>query len=363
MKRTDDKRLKQIMPEKNILFNEFEMKIGNHPIILFTDWFGDLYYLKTRSVYDGQGFKKDKTEFEIEIPVSAMKKETLLVKDFYLDTARIYKIKEQEFDLIYNNERIPLVSHLDWEYGKTVFKEVLKNFEKQPPKISIIEVFLNDELGKFNSFTIYSHEEILKQEENKLKTQDKWNEEIVIKKATILENSKTPYAQNFLEDVKNWTYEEFFEYQDALFQFRQKWKNEEKWLETHFGDNEFENFSTYFAVEKDIFRSHLEQILLNIEDETTKKNYVFQIREIELNLPKELEEEYKNIFFQVLTDKEIAFNYLEYMVESLKKEDINDIKRALEVLSGNYDEIGDNIEKNETDKQEEPEAEALVMKM
>ncbi|ATO31059.1 hypothetical protein CO229_03060 [Mycoplasmopsis bovirhinis] len=63
----DDLKRKMIKTGKSIIFDRFVNEIDFHPIIIFGDDLGNLYYLKTRGVYDRDGFFRNPINNEILI--------------------------------------------------------------------------------------------------------------------------------------------------------------------------------------------------------------------------------------------------------------------------------------------------------
>ncbi|WP_338583482.1 hypothetical protein [Mycoplasmopsis cynos] len=63
----DDLKRKMIKTEKTIIFDRFEKEIKYHPVIVFSDYFDNLYYVKSRSVYDQKGRLKKPINDEILI--------------------------------------------------------------------------------------------------------------------------------------------------------------------------------------------------------------------------------------------------------------------------------------------------------
>ncbi|MBN3534670.1 Mbov_0400 family ICE element protein [Mycoplasma procyoni] len=332
MEKENDKRLKQITQEKNIIFNEFEMKIDNNPIILFTDWYGDLYYLKTRSSYDKQGLKKDKTKYELEIPASAMKEKTLIVKDLYIDTARIYKIKEKEFDLIYNNEKIPLVSHLNWEYGRMVFEEVLANFEKQPPEISLIEVFFNEESNNFNHSVLFTNSRVLEQERKLLATKKIKIDNFYEKAKILVGKSNNENTFKILDEIKGNINSEFRDYSFNSFYDEE----EQNKIDISFNDLDFIKFTSLTNLYIDNFRLKFNQKLETFDEYEEKEEYVSSIRKIEFYLPKELEmKEIADLLVLVVDDK-IKLEEIKRLGDVIFKRNINEINDIINSFADKY---------------------------
>ncbi|MBN3534669.1 Mbov_0400 family ICE element protein [Mycoplasma procyoni] len=333
MKKTQDKRLKQIMQEKNIIFNEFEMKISNHPIIIFTDWYGDLYYLKTRSAYDIFGIKKEKGKFEIEIPVSAITQETSITKDFYLDTARIYKIKEEEFDLVYNNKKNATLCILNKEYGDLAFEKVIENFNQQPPIISFIEVIFNEDKNAFDSFTIYSQEDVLKEEIRYLNKNAPENyEKITI---DILQKSQMPEITESLKELKLLIESE---HKDYMFQFYDRENEPEDLLGSYsFKDFDFKNIKRFVNLEQEEIMESFNKRLQNFNTKGEIKDFVFFVRTIDFFFPEELGK-YENL----------ANNLLVLLRdEKVEKDKIFKLKEA---AINNKPEIISQVVKEYTDK-------------
>ncbi|WP_120160376.1 hypothetical protein [Mycoplasmopsis bovirhinis] len=63
----DDLKRKMIKTGKSIIFDRFVNEIDFHPTIIFVDDLGNLYYLKTRGVYDRDGFFRNPINNEILI--------------------------------------------------------------------------------------------------------------------------------------------------------------------------------------------------------------------------------------------------------------------------------------------------------
>ncbi|WAM09959.1 hypothetical protein ONA24_01350 [Mycoplasmopsis cynos] len=91
----NDLKMKMIMDEyESIIFDRFEQKISAHPIIIFTDYLDNYYYIKARSKYNDNG--KIKKPFDGEITIKEYEK-GLPSKDSYVDLTQIFKLKKKLF--------------------------------------------------------------------------------------------------------------------------------------------------------------------------------------------------------------------------------------------------------------------------
>ncbi|WAM03696.1 hypothetical protein ONA22_01455 [Mycoplasmopsis cynos] len=69
----NDLKMKMIMDEyESIIFDRFEQKISAHPIIIFTDYLDNYYYIKARSKYNDNG--KIKKPFDERLLLKNTKK-------------------------------------------------------------------------------------------------------------------------------------------------------------------------------------------------------------------------------------------------------------------------------------------------
>lgn len=150
----DDLKRKMIKTEKSIIFDRFEKEIKYHPVIVFSDYFDNLYYVKSRSVYDQKGRLKKPINDEILI---TKRKKGLPSKDSYVDLTQIFKISKDDFEKVFNkNDLIYLDSDdLSHEDITKIYNGLYENLSQEPPKVSVSLVF-EDEDKVFKSYMIYS---------------------------------------------------------------------------------------------------------------------------------------------------------------------------------------------------------------
>ncbi|TQC54366.1 Mbov_0400 family ICE element protein [Mycoplasmopsis cynos] len=128
----DDLKRKMIKTEKTIIFDRFEKEKKYHPVIVFSDYFDNLYYVKSRSVYDQKGRLKKPINDEILI---TKRKKGLPSKDSYVDLTQIFKISKDDFEKVFNkNDVIYLDSDdLNHEDITKIYNGLYENLSQEPP--------------------------------------------------------------------------------------------------------------------------------------------------------------------------------------------------------------------------------------
>lgn len=195
----DDLKRKMIKTEKSIIFDRFEKEIKYHPVIVFSDYFDNLYYVKSRSVYDQKGRLKKPINDEILI---TKRKKGLPSKDSYVDLTQIFKISKDDFEKVFNkNDVIYLDSDdLSHEDITKIYNGLYENLSQEPPKVSVSLVF-EDEDKVFKSYMIYSEKKLLDYDFQKMTlspSESKKYKEFI---DDVIQNRNTD--EDFKDDVEN----------------------------------------------------------------------------------------------------------------------------------------------------------------
>lgn len=188
-----------IKTEKSIIFDRFEKEIKYHPVIVFSDYFDNLYYVKSRSVYDQKGRLKKPINDEILI---TKRKKGLPSKDSYVDLTQIFKISKDDFEKVFNkNDVIYLDSDdLSHEDITKIYNGLYENLSQEPPKVSVSLVF-EDEDKVFKSYMIYSEKKLLDYDFQKMTlspSESKKYKEFI---DDVIQNRNTD--EDFKDEVKN----------------------------------------------------------------------------------------------------------------------------------------------------------------
>ncbi|WP_338582781.1 Mbov_0400 family ICE element protein [Mycoplasmopsis cynos] len=199
LKNKNNLKVKMLETKKSIIFDRFETQIDFHPVIVFSDYFGNLYYLKARSVYDQYGNFKQPINNEILI---TKHKKGLPSKDSYVDLTQIFKISEEDFEKIFDDESAIYLhsSQLSHTDITRIYNGLSENLSQEPPKVSISFVFEDDD-KKFKSYLIYSDENLLNDELRRLSKNSNNNlryEEFI---NDVIQNRNTD--KDFLNEVEN----------------------------------------------------------------------------------------------------------------------------------------------------------------
>lgn len=136
--------------------NVLEQNIKNYEIILFVDELQNIWYLKCSSAL----YHENKPA---------------LIKDPYVDTTHLYKIKEEDYDYIVNkyNHKFILVEDLHIDNINKIYQNVIGNFNREPSNINIIDVSVNRNDDKINFHTLYTNQTTLDSEINLFKLRNK----------------------------------------------------------------------------------------------------------------------------------------------------------------------------------------------
>ncbi|CCP24351.1 Mbov_0400 family ICE element protein [Mycoplasmopsis cynos] len=155
----NDLKMKMIMDEyESIIFDRFEQKISAHPIIIFTDYLDNYYYIKARSKYNDNG--KIKKPFDGEITIKEYEK-GLPSKDSYVDLTQIFQIEKETFYKYFKGNKIFLsTEHLKLTDIKKIYDNLARNLKQEPPYITFSYVYENEK-GKLNSYVAYSEKNLL----------------------------------------------------------------------------------------------------------------------------------------------------------------------------------------------------------
>lgn len=136
--------------------NVLEQNIKSYEIILFVDELQNIWYLKCSSAL----YHENKPA---------------LIKDPYVDTTHLYKIKEEDYDYIVNkyNHKFILVEDLHIDNINKIYQNVIGNFNREPSNINIIDVSVNRNDDKINFHTLYTNQTTLDSELNLFKLRNK----------------------------------------------------------------------------------------------------------------------------------------------------------------------------------------------
>ncbi|WP_391592067.1 hypothetical protein MCAV_02320 [[Mycoplasma] cavipharyngis] len=170
-----DLKLKTIIPDKKaeVTFSELEKNLENRPfVVYFPDDNYDYRYLKMRSARDNDGNLKKIKNKEIFVPKNS-NEDQFLDQDYYIDTTKIFNIKQEEFDRFMNWKEIYNIEEIDPVYGSWIYCTLIKNLRQKPPLCSLITVNFDQDLNKFISRTEYAHRELLDYEYDQLIDEEK----------------------------------------------------------------------------------------------------------------------------------------------------------------------------------------------
>ncbi|MGY6172044.1 Mbov_0400 family ICE element protein [Candidatus Mycoplasma pogonae] len=150
--------------ETVLSFNTLEDELGHHKIlIIYNEYKKEFCYLTTRSARNKQGNLKKSYKGEILITKKdTYKTNKSFERDFYVDTTKIFTIKEQDL--------FPIVSENEFIYSEeinpykvlNIHHSIDKNLKTIPPYIALMNVYKNNENSDFKSYTFYANEELLK---------------------------------------------------------------------------------------------------------------------------------------------------------------------------------------------------------
>ncbi|WP_322941347.1 Mbov_0400 family ICE element protein [Mycoplasmopsis cynos] len=161
----EDIKRKMLKTNNSIIFDRFEQEIKYHPVIIFSDDYGNLYYIKSRSAKDDLGKYKEKINNEILI---TKYEKGLPSKDSYVDLTQIFKISEEDFYKVFNRENVIFLNsvHLKHEDVIKIYNGLYENLSQEPPKVSMSFVY-EDNNGRFKSYLMFSDPQLLINDLNK----------------------------------------------------------------------------------------------------------------------------------------------------------------------------------------------------
>ncbi|WP_025755711.1 Mbov_0400 family ICE element protein [Mycoplasmopsis cricetuli] len=149
-------------PDKSVVFQRNLDQLQHKPIIIFHDDFNDkYYYIKARSAYDGNGFKKKPYQGEIFVPTA---NKGLLTKDSYVYTTQIFSIKRIDLEKIVNKDSHTFLTTRNFSKNqiREISQSLMNNLRKDMPFVSWIEVKLDDN-NKPISTLKYCHESYVRE--------------------------------------------------------------------------------------------------------------------------------------------------------------------------------------------------------
>lgn len=149
--------------------NVLEQNIKSYEIILFVDELQNIWYLKCSSAL----YHENKPA---------------LIKDPYVDTTHLYKIKEEDYDYIVNkyNHKFILVEDLHIGNINKIYQNVISNFNREPSNINIIDVSVNRNDDKINFHILYTNQTTLDSEINLFKLRNKNDKDYQTKLQSII---------------------------------------------------------------------------------------------------------------------------------------------------------------------------------
>lgn len=210
---------KVIKPKTSIISDSLENKLGFHPIVIITNEYGDVYYLKVRS-YNQQNHKKE----EVLIQPNQVLKHLSVV-----DTRKVYMMKEDEFIKYFNDGLILKSQHLKLNELFKIYDRLYQNLINKPPYISLIGINYVNQKNTI-PYTIYSHQDILEDDLFAIKNNPYLVNEIKkyesLIKTILEERNKNDDHLNLVENLKKYVEESLIQTNILLKQSKSKEKEE-----------------------------------------------------------------------------------------------------------------------------------------
>lgn len=179
----------------SLIFDRFEGVIDAHPVIIFENHNGDLYYVKARGSHDHHGNLRTKHRTEIVIESYEV---GLPYKQSYIDLGQIYRISIKDFCKYYDQnvdfyKNLKLLPQDLYE----IYNNLRRFLHNIPPYISLSEIYFNPKENRLASKVLYCHKDLLEQELTH-NTQYRARKSYIL---DILENRNND--QNVLTEIEN----------------------------------------------------------------------------------------------------------------------------------------------------------------
>ncbi len=148
---------------------EYGKRKGYLPIIFYFDkQEGYYYYLRSRNI-DNQNIinkltLRRKHKYEVYVPSNSNIINDSFTKETYIDCSEIYKIKKEDFESLVNlqTHNTNNAKLIESQYREKVINKIKSYILSHPPKLSILEVYLDKNITKAKS--LYCCDNIINQE-------------------------------------------------------------------------------------------------------------------------------------------------------------------------------------------------------